>query len=276
MIKPALHQTITDTINHMFVEREKYSFRGSSLPYCPVRDCLVRCQTKTNTVPMRQTKFEWRLAADIGTTIHALLQKAMGERGTIFGQWKCPHCSTTYGFSVGPVRCNQQECSRPNCEYVELEVRDPDSGFSGHVDCLIPYEGGYILCDFKTIYRKKLSKLQLDHRHRCQVFAYKYLLQRSPYNLDIRGQAIVYFPREDVSMFEIIEMENDDLSEAEFVRYTKHKAAADSVMESGNLASLSGLCTTSTDQPFCPYNALCFGPDRTENLNGVWRRTVQG
>jgi hypothetical protein len=269
MIKPTLDDFMKQAVDYCYTEPQQYYFRGSSLPYCAVRDALHQCQSSIKAQPVRRTQLKQQYTMDIGTLVHKHIQRILGAQGRLFGKWECQVCGAkTTEPSVGPFAC----CGRP-CDYVELRVSHP-SGFGGTVDALIPYKEGFILGDFKTKEKKKFPDIPFNKNYRSQVFAYKYVLSRPPYNYPILGQALIYIARDDISKFEIQEMENDDFADSEFEFYVKQKATVEPALQTGNMDALIGYCSTPSDDQYCPYSSICFSSGKSINLRKEWERSV--
>jgi len=268
-----LNDVMQQTVSHVTAESHYYGFTGSALPYCPTRDALQKCFESVGQAPARNTSFMEQIRMDMGNAVHTTLQNTMGVTGQLFGDWYCRKCKQTIGWTkVGPIF----HCGRA-AQYQEMKVRDEDSGFVGKVDGLIPYNNGYILVDFKTKETHVLKNIQtIDHHYRAQIFAYKYLLTKPPFNLPITLQAVIYVSRENPSLFKVMMLENDDLAEDEFKRYVKQKLQSEAALEHGNISALPKLCNVPGEEPYCPFNLYCFGPNHDILLDDVWRKSSYG
>lgn len=263
-----LNQIMTETVGHAVIDQHRYGFKGSTLPYCPVRDALTKCQESTGNTPNRVTTFDELIRMEIGTTVHAVYQKFLSLRGNIYGDWECSKCHKIFKMMLGPT----YHCGRA-CDYQEIRLYDQNSGFKGAADALIPYGDGYVLIDFKTKAENRMEKVKVERHERAQVFAYKYVLMKPPYEINILGQAIVYISRDVPSNFKVLEIENDDLAEEEFERYVRLQSLSKEALVTGKINELPGLCRNQNDEMYCPYNLLCFGPNRAVNLNSEWERS---
>lgn len=272
MIKPELER-ILDQVTTSQTRREmKFGFWGSKLPYCPVKDAVYQCQKSINALPEDSMDFKNDAKRLIGITLHELFQKNLGIQGKLYGHWTCDRCKELVAqWTTGPV----EHCGRP-CNYKEIRIKDEETEFSGMVDAIIISDSGVILVDFKTKDRTKLTKYRkegIDPGDRSQLFAYKYMLTKPPYNFQFAGQAIVYIAREDPTKYVICEVENDDMSDLEFKRYVAQRQQSKEALKTGKISELKGFCTNIKDQPYCEYNSLCFGPARDANLNGEWEKS---
>ena len=255
-------------VNFSYEEPHVYTFRGSSLPYCGVREAITICRKQTNTLPTRRTPIKQQLDMDIGTLIHAHFQRILGAVGGIYGYWVCSKCNKEFELQTGPVVC----CDRP-AEYKELRVKDESSGFSGSVDGLIMNEdGSFIVIDFKTKARLPIpSKAgEIDRNHRAQILAYKYLLTKPPYNFKISSIAIIYVLRSDITRFKIQEIPDDEFTELEFKHYVRSREKMHEVIKSGQMSALTKICSVPSDAKYCPYGSICFSPDSDTLLQKEW------
>lgn len=262
-------------VSYAYTEPQQYTFRGSSLPYCSVREAITLCKKSINQLPIRETPLKYQLDMDIGTIIHQHLQNILGIGGQIFGNWACRKCKWV---SDTPQKGPVNHCGT-FANYVELRVFHEGSGFSGSVDALISLaDNKFLLVDFKTKNKRKLSgPVAFDKHHRSQIMAYKYLLKRPPHSLDIVSQAIVYIAREDISKFEVVDMPDDDgMSELEFEFYVQSRQRTHAALKLGSIDSLNGVCASIADNRYCPYNAICFGPNRSVILKTIWQKSKFG
>lgn len=270
-LKLQLEDLLQQTTKQIFSEPAQYNFRGSSLPYCAIRDTLTRCLESVDRLPSRTVPLQNQLYMDFGTVIHHNFQRALGMQGVLFGHWVCSRCRNLRENLLGPQVC----CKRP-MDYKEIHVESHELDFRGSVDALIKLRNSesYLLVDFKSTDKKKIGKsIKLNHRHRLQVCGYHYLLVRPPYNFNISGQAIAYIGREDVTKIEVVPLETDEFADEEFLRYCKHRQLSKLAVKTGLVSDLPALCSKPSDDPYCPYTGYCFGPNRAENLNNVWKES---
>lgn len=257
--------------NFSYEEPHVYTFRGSSLPYCSVREALTLCRKQTNTLPIRKTSIKQQLDMDIGTLIHAHFQKILGALGSIYGSWTCAKCKKEFEMQTGPVIC----CGNL-ADYKEIRVKDDSSGFSGSVDGLIMNsDGSFIVIDFKTKARLPMGAKanELDRSHRAQILAYKYLLTQPPYNFLISSIAIIYVLRSDITKFRIQEVPDDEFTELEFKHYVKNRDKMRTALKCGDMASLTKICTAASDAKYCPYGSICFSSNSSRDIQNEWERS---
>lgn len=261
-------QDILQNTTH-FTERitEKYSFRGSSMPYCATRDALTACRKAANRLPESETKFEFQMAAKIGTAIHEMYQETLSKLGVLFGHWKCGQCGAFKKYKIGPTYC----CNAL-CQYVEIHLKDPESSFSGHIDGILKTGTGFTLVDFKTKPKSKIADIEVSREYRSQLLSYKYIISNPPYSIPIDNQAIIYIARDYPKFFKIIEVESGDMEdiELEFNWYRRSEKRKEKALETGDLKNLPMICSSASDSPFCPYSPICFNPDREVILEGEW------
>jgi hypothetical protein len=262
-----LLSSLMDSIaNYTYEEPHVYTFRGSSLPYCPVREAVTICRKKVNNLPKRKTSLKQQLDMDIGTLIHAHFQKIAGILGSLFGNWVCGVCGREFLLKSGPIFC----CDKPS-EYKEIRVKHEESGFSGSVDGLIKNsDHSYIVIDFKTKARLPSFSAGIDKNHRAQILAYKHLLTKEPYNFQISSIAIIYVLRSDVSKFRIQEIPDDEFTELEFNNYVRNRKKMSISLEDGDLNTLTKICSSISDAKYCPYGSLCFSENSEALLRQEW------
>lgn len=263
MVEPLkyLDSIIKSAVNHKYEEPARYSFRGSSLPYCPVREVLALCKEASGRLPKRLLTVKEQYTMDQGTLIHETIQDILGIQGAIYGHWFCKKCRKSQHWLVGPASCCGKMCS-----YEEVRVSHPQTGFTGTVDSLIMLpDGKMILADFKTSTKSNIKALkELSEAYRLQVTSYHYVLTRPPYSLPIVAAAIVYLARDDVFFTRVVPVEVGPDSVAEFERFGELKLAADRAMVEGGVEKLPGYCKSRGDSPYCPFDSICFSPCREE------------
>jgi len=246
--------------------------RGSDMPICPMKLAL-----DTNRVNQRTqfTSFMKDFYTSIGSVFHELVQKWFGVSGVMFGKWECPHCKKLYpeGSSkedsigvLGPVVCTCRKFPT-YCNYVEFNPMNiPDTGeFKGHVDGVALIHGKYIVLEFKTTDTDKVRRRRqhgADPKHEVQASSYRYVL---PQFLNIPEDQwwnfilIIYYdradPRNNVPLCIPYAPERFEEEIHKFVS-TKKKLAKK------QFHLIEGLCRHATDERFCPYNSLCFSPQR--------------
>lgn len=273
MLKLQIEDTIKNSFLTLFPQPDRYSFKGSGLPYCPMREALSKCKESIGKLPTKRIPFKNRIYMDIGIAMHKTIQKAMGMQGILFGNWVCDYCKKTkIEMQWGPQYC----CNRP-MDYDEIRLKDKELGFAGAVDSIIRLHSDNSLCvlDFKSTEKKKINKsLPLNARHRMQVTGYEYLLKRPPFNLPIKHTAILYIAREDVEKMEVVPVPPDELAEAEFLRFCRLHKKAKEALHTGDILSLPLSCRHPNDEPDCPFSGLCFGPNKETNLKSVWEAST--
>jgi len=268
-----LEDTIQSALDFKYLEPAVYSFRGSSLPYCSVRDVLTECRKVSETLPNREITLKNRFIMDQGSLIHELVQNILGSQGRIFGNWFCKTCRLTVAtHRTGPVHCDK---CKTQARYEEIRVQHP-SGFSGSVDALIPTGNGqFFLADLKTTDKSKFSKMEVPLSYKAQVNAYRYCLTHAPYNLPIVGCAIVYIARDDIFKYKVMPLSDEDMSDETFEGYVRSKQESETALVTGEVSKLRGSCKDRSDSPYCPYGALCFSPMRDKILDDEYAKAMK-
>lgn len=102
-------------------DRRRYKNRlrqlhPSSMPYCGYRhayETLVREED-----PVVYSNFSSDYYMGVGTVAHTVLQKWLGARGQIAGDWKCVACQHVHEMQVKPKRCTK--CKALDLTYEEV------------------------------------------------------------------------------------------------------------------------------------------------------------
>jgi hypothetical protein len=238
-----------------------WTFRASQLPICP-RDFLFWEWTESERRPKDAESFRMDFYCDIGTAVHAVMQKWLGRANAIYGNWACqnPKCNH-YDEVVVEDILGVQSC--PHCGketiYEEYQLSHP-SGLSAHPDGLLPYDDGYILWEFKTC----------DFTSKKTRPRYNYLLQTNVYanlleakGFDIKAIVIVYISRVHPDFKFFITKPNPKVFEETIKRYTD----ATQALLDGDFPE--GLCHTESDAGAyeCVWRKNCFAHDVSSIAN---------
>ena len=137
------------------------ALRVSSFPFCGLRTLYKRLESKTEKFDAGKDFY-----TSVGTAAHLVFQRFLGNKGKIYGNWKCrdSKCGNFEEFS------NKAKC--PDCgkerEYEEFTVTAFDH-VSGHLDGVWKSsEGKYYVIDYKTSSSRNLW----THRKRSAIFPY--------------------------------------------------------------------------------------------------------
>lgn len=271
MYKAEIENIISEALAHSFSEEDNYRFRSSALPYCARRDLITRLRRMAGEPVKRLIRVSNRIAMDNGTAMHAVLQAAMSEEGKLFGDWECAKCSSIKEMQLFPGKC----CGH-SYVYKELFIDDEFIGFSGHVDAVIQLTNdNYALVDFKTVDPKKYKAKSMDPKHILQISAYRYYLRRPPFNLPIEEAYVAYFSREDRPSFKIFEIPDGQQYDKQFEMFQKHAIMTEKAVKTGEIDSLPSYCNSISDEPYCPFNHMCFGFDFKTALYYEWQKAKE-
>lgn len=126
---------------------------------------------------------------DVGTEVHELVQKRLGDTGKLFGLWKCTNGtpeggSMYYGFKPEKTQLPGRE-AWTKWEYVEVPVRDDDLNIAGHTDGIVVLDQGKYIFEFKTANSRTFSTLaEPMDLHKEQASWYLDILSRNSWKVE--------------------------------------------------------------------------------------------
>lgn len=175
--------------------------RVSGFPYCGLQHCYKKL-THDGSLPTNN--FGLPFYTGVGTVVHEVLQRYLGQGRKIYGNWKCLTCDTT-------VECsNKSKC--PNCsaemQYEEFEVH-AFKHLSGHLDGIYKAKDGkYYVIDYKTssvrnIYKHRKYGVFPYAKNRAQISAYCALIEEE-YDIEISGWMLIYVARDNPMIVEVV------------------------------------------------------------------------
>jgi len=215
---------------------------------------------------------------DIGNAVHMAIQRWMGKRSALYGNWGCPKCDAYWNprfkewctkastkDTLGPVECF---CGL-NKDYVEYKFVDTDTGMRGHADGFLPLNDAqdeFCLLEFKTAGQFVLRKMKEPHlAHIVQTQIYASLAERR--GMKIKKLAIIYICRDNPQTIKRFMLDPDP-------RYLKRvvqlKFDADDWLENALEKNVEdwpdGICSTMKDgeKVYCPYRYNCFASNPTK------------
>jgi hypothetical protein len=265
-------------------EPKKQSFRCSQLPICPVKWVMGEF-VHGGMIPTANT-FGTDWFAGFGTIAHLALQKWSAFHGMAYGDWECTHFNRKIvngkewrskntiiiRDQLGPVKC--PKCGKQMI-YKELELRNPETGLTGHVDLLIPYKDGFIIVDFKTAGTEKIHELikpAIEYHNQVQHYwyeletygAYDWKKKQHRGKLKIYGTAIFYVQRDNpfsdkdgTKVFLCKELDKNLIN-----RNFSNFNIANQAIENGQFEKVVAgrLCKNRVDLKIdCPYNSIGCG-----------------
>lgn len=126
---------------------------------------------------------------DVGTEVHELVQRRLGDTGKLFGLWQCGHWCLKercvhYGFKPKGV-CPKGSGRKPYWQYTEVPVIDEELEIRGHTDGILALDMGKYIFEFKTANSRTFSTLAepLD-AHKEQAAWYLDVLSRNSYMME--------------------------------------------------------------------------------------------
>ena len=248
--------------------------RGSDLPVCPLKLAL---DTVREDQRIQYTTFMKDFFTGTGSVIHAVLQKWFGVSGTLYGKWECSQCHTLYPKKskkednvgmLGPVFCKCKPIP-VCCEYVEFAPAGIETapGFKGHIDGLLLIQGRYCVLEIKTTDSAKVGKRRVDGpdpKHELQATAYRFTI---PEFLELDESLfwnyflVIYYDRADPKNNAPLAVPyRPELFQEQVDVYAKTMRR----IKKKNYHLIEGICKYPDDNKYCPYNALCFSPQRNQ------------
>jgi len=269
-------------------------FRASGLPFCPV--IWVSDYLEKNGMLPEESSMGLDFYAGTGTILHSSFQKWTGLLGKLHGNWKCvqrdANLKLTCSKNATPFKIKHvtgpQYC--PFCkhlmEYEEYLIYHPETEFSGHIDCMLPYKDGFIVLDWKTTSAKKLPEIkEAPENYFNQINMYGYFLTNfGVYDEDeksfvgpfkIYGVGLWYIARDNYKLSKVLLFNKVDSDLAEFT--LAQKLAADKALVDGKFKKVVKykLCETKEDTKGC--DRACLGCVRDdEKLLSNLRKMYQG
>ena len=126
---------------------------------------------------------------DVGTEVHALVQRRLGSTGKLFGLWECKRWCLEercvyYGFKP-EKRCPLNTDHKVKWEYKEVPVIDEELGIYGKTDGVVVLKEGKYIFEFKTVNSRTFSTLAepLD-THKEQAEWYMDVLSRNSHKME--------------------------------------------------------------------------------------------
>lgn len=270
---------------------ERPRLRGSNLPVCPVQVMLDTLRPVPRT---QASTFTSDYYTRVGSTYHEVIQKWFGVSGCMYGKFRCPECQTLYPLNskvednqamLGPVMCDcgskrKHSTRKFNsklpvcCEYVELEPYGTDgaSSFHGHTDGIAFINNKYVVLEFKTTSAAKITKRRKegpDHKHVLQAAAYRRVLPKfleMDDDLWAKTLLVIYYDRANPRNNVVCPVPYEyDKFQAEIDTFVKTQRRIKKKL----YKKIRGKCISQKDDPYCPYNALCFSPQRDKLIDEI-------
>lgn len=186
---------------HDLVKRED-RLRVSSFPICGLQKAYKKMLNK----PVEPSDAGKEFYTSVGTAAHLVFQRWLGQKGRIWGDWKCynKQCNHIVRFS------KKRKC--PKCksemEYEEFEVK-AFRHLSGHIDGVYEdRQGNFWVIDYKTTSIKNIDRHREEGdlfpyaKNKAQIMTYCALIEKK-HKIKISGWALLYVARDDPFMCEI-------------------------------------------------------------------------
>ena len=213
--------------------KSSYSPVPSNSPFCPKAAVFA----ETYPERMRDTELMDKLAMEMGTAAHEVLQDAISEQYGLFGDWECQTCAKQWS-----------KCLKPTHEHFTLKYREskfalPGVGRNCKPDAILQLsEGVFTLLEFKF---PGYSPKKANRKHYLQANLTAYVASRVT-GLNIPDFTVMYFSRADLK------------NEVAF-RYLVDKEVAEiqlQLMQKDTSPEI-GICRNPGDW-YCPWSDICF------------------
>jgi hypothetical protein len=195
-IENVVTKLYNNSIENDFSKKEKYEFRSSNLPFCPVLYLLNRVHSDDIKLTFSEEFF-----TSIGTVVHEILQKYMSNTVNVIAEWECSVCKHHHKKpQFRPKKC--AGCGVDSSKLVMREISlENVYGLSGHLDFVLQITKGKkpvnVLLDFKTSTANsiKTGAGLPKARHHLQLQPYALGLWQK-HRLQIHYYVIVYLSRD--------------------------------------------------------------------------------
>lgn len=162
------------------------SLRPSQLPFCPV-SFFVRV---ANHGAIRSMDMRGYFYTSIGTAVHEVLQRFMGQHGRLLADWKCKQCGKWNRLS------HEHECCDFQMEYHEVGINY--KGVIGHIDAIYrDHNKDYWILDFKTTSlasaKTKTKRPSKAYIEQVETYALFMWLQ---YKIRVKGVILMFVKRD--------------------------------------------------------------------------------
>lgn len=169
-------------LEHVYVEennRKQGVFSPSeiSVNFCPRAWCLGLMHPEEKR---KNIGASLRKVFDLGTAVHDIMQRYLGDMGILYGEYVCVLCGKRVNNDYVTKKPKACECGCRNLRYEEVEVRDDSRNIYGHTD-------GQLLIDnkFKYVWELKSARKELFSslgqpldKHKRQAMIYLFCLDK--------------------------------------------------------------------------------------------------
>lgn len=179
--------------------RRQKQLHPSSFPYCGYRHAYEFLTTEKD--PVLYAGFGDDYYLGVGTLTHTALQKWLGRKGQVAGDWKCNACGHVHEMQVLPKKCKACGSKTDGFEYEEV------GGVWGsyiwwHKDGIfVDRKGRLWIIDYKTTstnaiwqHKKKGDKFPYkENKHQAEAYV---VLAEDKYKKPIHGWILFYASRD--------------------------------------------------------------------------------
>ncbi len=211
---------------------------------------------------------------DMGTALHDLIQKALGNVVTVLADWPCTFCGTVFGMQKKPSHCTK--CG--SAILIRKEHKVSLRRISGSIDdvYVIEIDGieYAIVIDYKTTSASNLSKKKAnpDVGYVEQISTYLRCVKKSHPEINWLGWALIYLDRANLTNFVIV-FDHEEIPARVLKRYeTDHLAILEGTVADDFAPIVKNRPCTPKNAPdhhkFCNFRNWCTQP-KPEALTSV-------
>lgn len=178
----------------------------SSFPYCGLQHTY-----KILVEGGYKTSFEYSMGnyfLEMGHAVHHFMQKVIGYKGQILGNWACAKCFTLHKNCTYPAKC--KKCSNTFFEFEEIGFEYLDF-IKGHKDGMfISSKGKRFVIDYKSSFLSAITA----HKEKGNRFPYASnayqiksycVMYEDLYKKPVDGWALIYIARDFPNQVAIVE-----------------------------------------------------------------------
>lgn len=170
----------------------------SSYPFCALKHAWY----EANGLEEKQLDYYGDFYTSVGTITHELMQKYLGYRGTIIGEWVCCKCKTIHKKNRKPI-VSPKKCKK--CKHTVFDYQELGISFRkytrGHMDGIIEIDGKYFVIDYKTTSpaknekHRKFKNVYPYKKNKAQIESYTVYVEQE-YDIKISGWMLIYVSRD--------------------------------------------------------------------------------
>ena len=253
--------------------------RVSGFPFCGLQKAYMKMDKATDPEKQLPEKADAgrEFYTSVGTAAHLVFQRWLGQKGQMWGNWKCYNKSCNHFIEFGKKR----KC--PKCksemEYEEFEVK-AFRHLSGHIDGVFQdAEGRFWVIDYKTTSCRAIDAQKEwptfpYAKNKAQIMTYCALIEQK-YDIKIEGWALLYVARDDPFRVQVCAGVVNAKQKAKIIAKCKlyddqyevmqgkmQKSDPEFLIETKPCKSYEFYTEHFKGMTGCPLEAVCFQPKR--------------